>query len=73
MALTLARSTEDSLLDFMSWNSNSNRILNFEYSEQFAQFIYITLPFLVGIANRFNVVAYFIKDVSAMNNSKQIG
>ena len=31
-ALTLAKSTEDSLLDFMSQNSNSNGSRNFEYS-----------------------------------------
>ena len=29
---TLAKSTEDSLLDFMSRNSNSNGRRNFEYS-----------------------------------------
>ena len=31
-ALTLGKSTEDSLLDFMSRNSNSNGSRNFEYS-----------------------------------------
>ena len=31
-ALTLANSTEDSLLDFMSQNSNSNGSRKFEYS-----------------------------------------
>ena len=31
-AFTLAKATEDSLLDFMSWDSNSNGSRSFEYS-----------------------------------------
>ena len=36
-AFILAKSTEDTLLDFMSWNKKPNRSRNFEYSVFFGE------------------------------------